>query len=494
MILAIDIGSTQMKLLLMNENAEVVDSDSEQYSTLTPHAGYLEQDPTEWSNALKKGIHKLRAKRNLEYLDIDCISFSGHMSSVIPLDKDGIPLMNCIMLSDSRSQKQCEKLRDFQGEKIAEVTGNPVINAFSLPKLLWIKENAEEIYRKMAVWVNAKDYLRYLLTGNLGTEYTDAYNSIAVNPNTLDYDKDIIRGCGLDPRKFPEIHSPYKIAGYVTKTAADYYEIQEGTPVAFGAADMACAAVGNTLFQNGDSTLTLGTSATFFAILPYKDPKTFGKITYHLHTEENKMYALGSHFNGGLAVNFITRIMNSNQTVDYEMISKISKEAEKVKIGSGGVLTIPFLVGSGSPYFNALDRQSILFMNPGTTREELFRSEIEGVSYNIRETYELYHSILGHSLNNIILGGGGVHISLWPQILSDIMNTEILISENMDASTIGAAIIGGKACGMFQDVEKVSKKIMRIQKVVHPNRKSTEQYDALYHRYLHCYQVLRSIF
>ena len=484
-ILAVDLGSTQMKLMLMDESAKTVCVVAEKYPTYVNEKGWMEQKPADWLFALKKGVSELSEAVDIKSVEV--ISFSGHMSSVVLMDDKGEVLYPCIMLSDSRSQRQCDELERRVGPLIKERTGNTVNNAFSLPKLLWLYEEKPDIYAKTKVWVSAKDYLRYCLTGVCETEYTDAYNSLCTQPGKAEWDEEIIAKSGLDKEMFPTVRSPYDRCGSVTKEAAAAFGLKAGIPVVAGAADMACAALGAGLWENGDSALTLGTCATYLSVVPGINEKYYGQITFHPCVEKGKMFALGSHFNGGAAVNWISGILSEKGQIDYEMLAKLSKEAESVPAGSGGMITIPFLAGSGSPYFCASDRQHVIGMRMNTTRAEVFRSELEGITYNLRQTFEAFREMSG--VSKILLGGGGVRIGIWPQIIADIFGIPADISQQSDVSTVGAAIIAGVSAGIFKDAKATAENCLKIQERKDPSDENKKLYDHLYDRYLNYYKI-----
>ena len=217
-ILTLDLGSTQLKLMVLSENAEVLYLDSEKYPTYAEDGGFLEQKPEEWIEALQRGMRKLGQR--MDARSIDAVSFSGHMSGVVLVDKQGEVLRPCVMLSDSRSQHECVELSETVGELVRRHTGNPVINAFSLPKLLWIKRHEPQLWRQTDVWLAPKDYLRYWITGEKATEYTDAYNSLCVDRISRTWCEAVIDAAGLEKSKFPKMLSPEAQAGAVTAKAA----------------------------------------------------------------------------------------------------------------------------------------------------------------------------------------------------------------------------------------------------------------------------------
>ncbi len=488
-ILAVDLGSTQMKLMLMDETGAEVQTVSEKYPTRTTSNHGVEQDTEDWERALQSGIKQLKDRADLKKIEV--LSFSGHMSGVVLLGCDGTALHPCIMLSDSRSQKQSEDLLVQLGESVKIKTGNPVNNAFSLPKLRWLMEQKPELFQKAKAWLSPKDYLRYRLTGNCVTDYTDAYNSLCVDPDTLDWDKEAIRACGFSETLFPPICSPSDIVGTVTAEGAAQFGLPEGLPVACGGADMACATLGMGLSDSGDAALTLGTCATFLSMVPKADPRYYGQVTFHPHVTRGKMYALGSHFNGGAAVNWLLARLSEKEEADYGLIRKLAEAASEVPPGSYGLLTIPFLAGSGSPRFCGADRQHMIGMRISTTRGEIFRSQLEGVTYNMLQSFHIFREMA--ELKTLTLAGGGIHIDLWTEMIADIFGIPAAIAGNPDVSTAGAAVIGGTAAGIFEDAEQTAQKRLRILEVKYPDPKHGEQYEAFYKRYLKYYEMMHKL-
>lgn len=487
-ILALDFGSTQLKLLVMNENAQVIYVGTQRYSTQSPRAGWVEQRPEDWHKALERGMKELHAKCKEEC--IDAISFSGHMSGVVLLDGEGNVLHPCIMLSDSRSEAECDELKEIVGDKIRINTGNPVINAFSLPKLLWLKKNEPNCWSRGKVWLSPKDYVRFYLTDEIATEYTDAYNSLCMDSETREWCDDIIANAGLEIDKFPIVLNPDSKAGVLTSKAANHLNLKQGTPVYAGGADMACGAVGMGLYTQGDSALTLGTSATFLAPVPKVDDASFSKVTFHLHAKLGLLYALGSHFNGGLAVNWLSKILSGREELDYSVIRELSDMAQKVPPGSEGLLTIPFLAGSGSPYFKASDRQTILGCSTATTKAHLFRSQLEGITINLAQTKQVIDQMLDGGLRSVLLGGGGCKIGVWPQIVADVFGCQIDMVSNADCSAIGAAILGGIGAGIFHDAEDTARRCLKIKKSLNFNKEAHGVYYQLSKRFIRTYKAI----
>ena len=491
-VLALDLGSTQLKLMVMDENARVVYLGTQGYPTQAPRAAYLEQRPQDWEQALERGMEELSAKHGCD--DIAAISFSGHMSGVVGLDAQGGLTGPCIMLADSRSEEECVLLDRQVGSIVRERTGNPIINAFSLPKLLWLKRNQPDAWKRTCQWVSPKDYLRFLLTGEIATEYTDAYNSLCIDYHTRGWCNDIIAEAGLEKEKFPQVLSPDALAGRVTQEAARRFGLKAGVPVYAGGADMACGALGMGLFDEGDSALTLGTCATFLAPVADVNDAHFGEVTFHLHAVPGLMYALGSHFNGGLAVNWLTSVLSEKGELDFDLIHQLSEGAKDLAPGCGGLITLPYLAGSGSPYFSAIDRQTILGLNPSVTRPQMFKSELEGVTINLDQTKQAFDDMVPGGLRRVLLGGGGSKIGIWPQMIADVFGIAIDITANADASSVGAALLGGTGCGLFEDAKKMADQCLAIKRSVAFDKDANAAYAALAQKYNQAYEALHKLY
>lgn len=532
-ILAIDLGSSAVKVLVMGADMGIRFVASVPYISYHPCPGWTQQNPEDWVLALQSGLEAAFAVCRPE--EIVAVSFSGHMSGVVLLDRNGGPLCPCITLADLRSEEECRNLRESMGEMVKARTGNPVINAFSAPKLLWIKHHMD-VWQQTAVWVSPKDYLRYRLTGRIATEYTDAGNSLLLRNEDRDWDKEMIRQAGLDSSIFPPVLAPYDCCGAVTTEAQRLFGLKEGTPVYAGAADMACAAVGMNLFGCGEAMLdgegeqadgvgklrggagellgcegglpagvgeqpglgegviTLGTSATFLLAAEQVRPEAAGAVTYHLNVLPGTLYALGSHFNGGLVTNCFSQVFTEREEVDYDFLQQEARKAGEVPPGSGGILTIPFLTGSGSPYFNPYDRGTVLGLYAGCSRSELMRSALEGVAYNMNQTLRLFEKLEGRQLRRIYLGGGGIRIPVWPQIFADVMGREIDTVAAADASAAGAAIIGGYGAGMFPDIRKAASLVRQVQDIIPPDEQAHKQYKELMGQYQKAYEAVAGFY
>ncbi len=491
-ILALDLGTSAVKCLLMNEDGEVVNVSSVSYPSYNPEPGWVQQDPDDWIKASAQAINSCLNGENINKIDV--ISLSGHMSGLVMVDENIHPLYPCITLSDARSSSQSKKISAQLDKEIYAISGNPVINAFLLPKLVWIKENKPDLYNQCKYILFPKDYLRYYLTGNINTDITDSGNSLFFDITTHNWNKSILNKLGIDENILPELLKPYEIAGKTNEKAASIFNLPAGIPVAAGGADMACGALGFGINAPGDIAVNIGTSATILTAVPDINDIGYNKITFHPHIIQDTIYALGSHFSGGLSINWLTGLFSTESSQpDYKLIQSLSKKARDIAPGSEGTIYLPFLVGSGSPHFNAEAKGSFIGLTPSTSRETLFKSILEGISFNLKETLNLYKK-MGISINKIRVGGGGMKIELFQSILADIFNHPIEVISINDASAIGAAITGGYAVGLFKDLKSPAAKILNQQKTVYPDYDNASFYRDFYEVYQESYNSLGNVF
>jgi xylulokinase len=455
-----------------------------------PHPGWIEQWPGDFEEALQKALAAVLQK--IPAGDILAIGFSGHMSAVVLVDASGKPVANCLTLSDNRSTAESREIDEKAGDRIFKNTGNPVLTAFSAPKLLWVQRNQPEIFSRAAHYIAPKDYLRFILCGRISAEYTDAANSLLLDRDGS-WDWDLIDLLGLPRSIFPEILKPCETAGAVTPEAARRFGLKRGTPVIAGAADMACGALGTGVYNPGDAAVTIGTSATFLCAVKGPGETGRGSITYHPHAVPGAYYALGSHFNGGLALNWFSGLFSPDEKISYPVLDDLAAQIAKVPPGSGGLISLPFLVGSGSPYFSPADSAAFIGLNQTSNRGALFRSLLEGIAFNLRQTLRIFEGICGNALAEIRIAGGGVRIRGWDQIITDVFGGDTCIIQCPDASAVGAAILGGFGGGIFPSMEEAAAKCIGTGRRLSADAEAHRIYRELYELWTQAHDALRHV-
>ncbi|WP_340023714.1 FGGY family carbohydrate kinase [Paenibacillus sp. FSL K6-1096] len=494
LLLGIDIGSTAVKVIAMTEQGVIRASASAFYTTFSPRPGWMEQDPEDWGRAAFQAVRQ--CLEQVENAEISALSFSGHMSAPVLLDADGVPLLPSILIADTRSQEQTRFLREFYLEQCVEMTGNEPVDAFAIPKLLWIKAQQPGVLERTRCILFPKDYVRFLFTGERGTDRTDAGNSLVYNPAAEDWDRHFIAELGLDPAVFPELHAPHGRFGTVSAAAERATGIPAGTPVITGAADMACSQLGSGAGEEGTLALTLSTSAQIVMSVPGISPAMAGRVTFHPSAILNSTYAMGSVFTGGLGVDWGYRLLTGKGTMqpaDYEELAKWSAQMEQIPPGSNGLLFLPFLLGSGTPYFDPHDRASWLGLSTGQSPALLLHSIMEGISYNIRENMDQFEQG-GLEVRKVMIGGGGSRNPVWCRMISEVLGKEASILSNRDAAAVGASILAGVGIGVYASAKKAALSMVSTSAPIPYSETRHENYNRLYARYLKLYPALNEYY
>lgn len=494
LVLSVDIGSTAVKVIAMNENGEIAASASGHYPTDSPNPGWVEQDPACWWMAAAAAIRVCLEKIGSQA--ISGVSFSGHMSAPVLLGADGKPVMPAILIADARSCEETVWLRAEYRETFLRMTGNEPIDAFTVSKLLWIKNNRPEALRRAHTLLFPKDYVRYRMTGSLCSDPTDAGNSLLFDPLNGKWDLDLIDELGLPVHIFPLLQASSGLAGYVTGEAAAETGLPAGVPVVTGAADMACSQLGTGAVKPGTLAVTLSTSAQVVMRMDSMPPQAAGKMTVHPSAIPGTLYGMGSVFTGGLGVNWAYRLLSGKSRLegaDYEKLNELSEGMRDFAPGCSGLLFLPFLVGSGTPYFDASDRATWIGLTTGQSPEMLLHSVMEGIAYNIRESMEVLEEA-GYAVTGVHLGGGGSRNPVWSAMIGDVLGHSIALLNNRDASAAGAAMLAGVGIGMFETEESASRKLVQTAEPIPHSVLRHQAYHRLYSRYRKAYKALNELY
>ncbi|REK69186.1 xylulokinase [Paenibacillus paeoniae] len=490
LVLSIDIGSTAVKVIAMTKEGRIAASESGHYPTSSPHPGWVEQDPESWWEAASAAIRGCLEKVGPDA--IGAVSFSGHMSAPILLDGDGKAVMPSILIADTRSHKETAFLRDRYKADFLQLTGNEPIDAFTVAKLLWIKRKHPEVLDRACTLLFPKDYIRYKLTGRLGTDQTDAGNSLLYDHSKGEWAMDLIQELGLPAHLFPQIHASSEMVGYATRDASAVTGLLEGTPIIAGGADMACSQLGTGAVRTGTLAITLSTSAQVVMRVDSTFSSGAGKVTYHPSAIPGTLYAMGSVFTGGLGIDWAYRLLTGKKRLaseDYAAINELCEGMKAIVPGSANVMFLPFLVGSGTPHFDAYDRATWIGLSTGQSPELLMHSVMEGITFNIRESMEVFEAD-GHAIDKVHLGGGGSRNAVWSNMIGDVLGKNLSLLHNRDAAAIGAAMLAGVGSGMCTMEDIMTQKLVSVSEPITYSSDRNQAYDSIYARYLKAYRAL----
>jgi len=493
-VMGIDVGTTAVKVAVVSKDGHVAASSSIAYGTVSPRPGWVEQDPDVWWHSTVRAVRECLEK--LPSGRIEAVSFSGHMSATVLVGRDGVPAMPSILIADTRSRDETEWLKQNMMARILEMTGNEPLDAFSLPKLMWIRRHRPEVLERASAFLFPKDYIRFRMSGDIGTDYTDAGNSQLFHFAKKRWETDLAEELGLDSRLLPPLFPSASVVGRVCREAAELTGLAEGTPVVAGAADMACSQLGTGAFEEGTMAITLSTSAQVVMRVPTVGTKSAGRITLHPSAIPDTYYAMGSIFTGGLGVEWGYRLLAGKEKLeaaDFQKINEWSNRMREIPAGSGGVLFLPFLTGSGTPHFDSRDKASWLGLSLGQDAVLLLHSVMEGIAYNIRENVEVFEDE-GRKIRIIHLGGGGSKNPVWCQIISNVLGKDIRLLTVRDASVMGAAMLAGAGVGLFPSLEEAASRMVKTGDIYACDGAAAGTYDILYRRYRKIYRVLNEYY
>lgn len=467
-IIGCDIGTTNVKSAAFDTiSGTILASHSESYEMQHPRPDWSEQDPEEIFQAACKTLKKVTEKCR-HHGDPVGISFSAAMHAVLALDKDGRQLTNLIIWADNRSADVAIKLRGSQvGRKIYNHNGTPIHAMAPVCKLLWMKKNEPEIYRKTSKFIGVKEYIVYRLTGEFLVDYSIASATGMFNIRELQWDAYTLKKLGLKVEKLPTAVSPYHIVKLPKGNPA---KLREGTPLIMGASDGCLANLGSGAIRTGSMAVTIGTSAAvrICSGKPFSDPlmQTFCYVL------DEKTYIVGGPSNNG-AVIFEWLMNTFFPTDEYEAVFK---EAEGIKPGSEGLLFYPYLLGERAPLWSSSVRGGFSGLDITHTRAHFARAVMEGILLNLYGIGKILMEM--QEIDTIYANGGFARSATWVQMLSDVFGKTVKLNETVETGAVGAAMMGLKALGVVSDFSELTA-FTQVGKEFAAHKNTHEQYDAL---------------
>ncbi len=497
LLLAHDLGTTGNKATIFSEEGKLIESAAHEYPTEYSPGGFAEQDPRHWWESVCVTTQKLMEKRNPA--DVAAISFSGQMMGCLCVDKNGVPLRKHMLYCDQRSTKQEAVFKENGGDDaIYRITGHRASASYGATKLMWVKDNQPEIYKKTYKMLNAKDYLTFRLTGRMIAEPTDASSTNLYDLVAGTWSDQLIKAAGLEREMMPEIIPSIGIVGELTSEAAKAMGLRAGIPVAAGAGDGICAGVGAGSVGPGLTYNYLGSSSWIATTSdkPMYDPlkRTFTWA----HAVPGCFHPTGTMQTAAASYAWLKREICHEETLRAEAEGKSAYEfmnmtAAQSPAGSNGLLYLPYLMGERTPRWNPLARGGFVGLTMTHTRGDIVRSVLEGVSMNLSIIVDIFRS-QGATIDKIVVIGGGAKGELWRQIMADVYEVEINRPNYLEeATSIGAAIIGGVASGVYKDFSVVNN-FFHIVDTVKPDLQTREMYRNKKKLFDQVYAALEPIF
>ncbi|NWQ43662.1 xylulokinase [Bacillus sp. EB106-08-02-XG196] len=487
-VIGVDLGTSAVKILLVNQNGEVCKEVSKSYPLIIEKSGYSEQNPEEWVKKTTAGLAELVQQFDGDVNDIEGISFSGQMHGLVLIDKNHQVLRNAILWNDTRTTKQCQEIYDVVGKKrLLEVTKNPALEGFTLPKILWVKENEPEIFERASVFLLPKDYLRYRLTGNIHMDYSDAAGTLLLNIAKREWSSEILERFGLSPEFCPPLVESHGFVGTVTAEFALETGLSETTRVFAGGADNACGAIGSGILAEGKTLASIGTSGVVLSYEERNDLDFEGKVHYFNHSEENAYYTMGVTLAAGYSLSWF-----KDTFAEKEAFGQFLAGIDEVPAGSNGLLFTPYLVGERTPHADSNIRGSFIGIDAAHERKHFARAVLEGITFSLNESIEIFRSS-GKVIDSIISIGGGAKNDTWLQMQADVFNAKIEKLTSEQGPGMGAAMLAAYGCGWYPSLKECAEVFIQTAKTYYPIQENVEAYQKLFKIYQQIYSQTKEL-
>ena len=481
--IGVDLGTSALKLVMMNSKGELVKSVSKEYPLYFPHSGWSEQKPEDWFIAVKEGLKEIAAGLDDR---IGGISFGGQMHGLVILDKDDNVLRPAILWNDGRSTEETDYLNNVIGkEKLSKLTANIAFAGFTAPKILWVKENEPELFAKISKIMLPKDYISYMLSGSFSTDYSDASGMLLLDVKNKKWSKEMIDICSISEDMLPKLYESYEVVGAIKPELAKELGLNDDIKIVAGAGDNAAAAIGTATVGEGACNISLGTSGTVFISSKNFGVDNFNALHSFAHADGN--YHLMGCMLSAASCNkwWMEEIL---KTKDF------AKEQSDIdNLGENNVFFLPYLMGERSPHNDPDAAGTFIGMRMDTKREDMTLAVFEGVTFALRDSLEVARS-LGIKIEKTMICGGGAKSPLWKRLVANILNVEVEVPVSEEGPGFGAAILAAVGCGEYESVEKAAKSIIKIKEKIKPEADLVVKYEEKYQKFKKIYPALKDVF
>lgn len=484
--IGIDLGTSAVKLLLMNEAGQILNVVSRTYPLEFPRSGWSQQNPEDWRKAVWEGIPALL--EGFDRAQVAGIGAGGQMHGLVVLDEADRVIRPAILWNDGRTAQQVVYLNETVGkDRLSAWTANIAFAGFTAPKLLWMRENEPELFAEIKKIMLPKDYINYLLTGVHSTDYSDASGTLLLDVAKRRWSEEMLELCGLRAEQMPRLFESYETVGALLPEAARALGLPESVRVAAGAGDNAAAAVGTGTVGEGGCNLSLGTSGTIFI------------SSDRFRVDENNALHAFAHADGGYhLMGCMLSAASCNKWLMEDIFRTEDYAAEQAavsreKLGRNPVFFLPYLMGERSPINDTNARGMWIGMTMDTRREDLTQAVLEGVAFAIRDSLEVAGS-LGISIGKSRVCGGGAKSDLWLHILANVLNVELERVASEQGPGLGGAMLAMVACGAFASVADACRALVRVSGTVRPDPELAARYAARYRQFRQIYPACKDLF
>ncbi|CAG7625069.1 Xylulose kinase [Paenibacillus solanacearum] len=496
--LGIDLGTSAVKCLLVDEAGTVRTSHSVEYPLLQPQPGWAEQHPEDWWNGTADCIRALLAKAGVSGEEVAGVGLSGQMHGSVFLDADLDVVRPALLWCDQRTAAECDWIeRTIGKEALGRLTGNRALTGFTAPKVVWLRNHEPVHYKRTSHLMLPKDYVRLRLTGAFGMDLADASGTLLLDVAGRRWSQEVLERLDIPAEWLPPLYESNAVAGQVLPEAASRTGLAAGTPVVAGGGDQACGAVGVGVVSGGIASVALGTSGVVFVHDDAYEADPECRLHSFCHGVPGKWHRMGVMLAAGGSFqwwknHFAYEELQQAAAEGRDVYEVLTALAQNAPLGSEGLLFLPYLTGERTPHPDPKARGGFIGLNLRHTKAHLTRAVLEGITFGLRDSLELVKQS-GIEIRELRVNGGGARSVFWRQMIADIFGYPVVTVNSTDGPAYGAAVMA--ASGVLQkDIPSLCEQWIRVVDRVEPNPANQARYEAYYDVYRSLYGTLRDTF
>lgn len=483
MLLGLDVGTTGVRVVAVDESGHMVAEASSGYPLHTPHPGWTEQSPEDWWRGAKETLAEVAGQVEGEIVGL---GLTGQMHGSVFLDTYDEVIRPALLWNDQRTEEQCRRITESVGEeRIISVAGNPALTGFQAPKILWLQDEEPENYERVSYVLLPKDYVRLRLTGEHATDVSDAAGTLFLDVGDREWSHEILDALGVPREWMPRVYEGPESTGTLRNSVAQELGLPAGIPIAAGGGDNAAAAVGAGVVKEGIVSSSVGTSGVLFAHTEEFLPDPSGRLHAFCHAVPGAYHLMGVTLSAGGSLAWWHDTLDGQ--FDYDELSEL---ASKVPPGAEGLVFLPYLYGERAPHLDPAARGSFFGLTNRHDKSHMTRALMEGVIFSLRDSLEIMRE-LGVKVEQVRATGGGARGKLWRRLQADIYGVPIHRTTTDEGPAYGAALLGGVAAGVFGSVEEASSQVELRDEVVEPESKNVLFYEKYYEAYRSLYPATK---
>ena len=495
-LIGIDVGTSATKTVLFDEKGTVISSSSQEYPLYQPHNGWAEQKPEDWRDAVLKTLKEVVVQSGVAKEDVKGIGISGQMHGLVMLDEDGEVIRPSIIWCDQRTGAEVEDMLSIMPrERWIEITANPPLTGWTAAKILWVRKQEPENYKRCRHILLPKDYIRYILTGVFATEVSDASGMQLLDVAGRSWSDEVLTKLDIPREWLGDVYESCEVTGQILFDIAEKTGLTTDTKVVGGAGDNVAAAVGTGVVKDGTAFTTIGSSGVVFAHSSQMtiDPK--GRVHTCCCAVPGAWHVMGVTQGAGLSLKwfkdqFCQDYVAEAEKEDIDVYDLINRDIESIPAGSDRLIYLPYLMGERTPHLDPDCRGVFFGLSAIHTKAHLLRAVMEGVSYSLSDCNDILQE-MGVEVEEMMACGGGGKSPIWRQMLASLYDCQVKTVHQSEGPALGVAILAGVGCGIFESVEKACEALISVNKRSTPVEQEVKTYQAYHQLYKKLYVNLK---